>query len=295
MDWGHFIAAISTVPATLWGVVIGSLLTSLGVWLTNRGVAKRFTRQLKHDEKQRRDEREFALRRDVYLAASDALSTGLMAITRYANLKIDDGEVTGPYVEKAPAVAKVHVVATIPTIKVVNRLTDELGAAYARLLVKRLPVRVQTTELESVRSSMAKYGAEAQRWVEVMQQENLQGRDENRSTWIRRNFDFEHARHLEAIEAEKRLSPATARSQLDLLEECAKEHLALLEFVTPVLVAIRTELGFGTDEAELQRVLGASVTRQEAIIATLSAELRAFADSLNNPAPAAALPDAAHD
>jgi hypothetical protein len=280
MDWDYITAALSKIPATFWGVVIGSFFTSLGVWLTNRGVAKRFDRQLKHDRELRRDGREFALRREIYLAASDALAAGMIAISRFADMEIADGKVTSDYLEKAPAVARVHAVARVATIEAVENLNLELSAVYARLLVKRLPVRVLKTQLTALESSIATCGAEVARWVEMMKQENLQGRDDNRWTWIKRNFEFEQKRHQEAIDAQKALLPDVLKKQMDLLEECAKEHLAALSVVIPVLIAIRTELGLEADEMGLRTVLEASIRRQADLIAWLGAALREFNDTL---------------
>jgi len=47
--------AIQNAPAEAWvgllGVLFGSLLTTFGVWLTNRANAKQIKAQLEHDER----------------------------------------------------------------------------------------------------------------------------------------------------------------------------------------------------------------------------------------------------
>ena len=52
---GIVMQTVATVPAEAWvgllGVIFGSLLTTFGVWLTNKSNARNIRAQLEHDEK----------------------------------------------------------------------------------------------------------------------------------------------------------------------------------------------------------------------------------------------------
>ena len=102
---------IESIPATFWGVIIGAFFSLSGVALTNRANDRRLHAQLAHDRQIKDRERELTLRKDVYLAAAEAISAGLMTVGRFADLEIPHDKLTEIYLEKSPAIAKVHVIA----------------------------------------------------------------------------------------------------------------------------------------------------------------------------------------
>jgi hypothetical protein len=85
---------IALIPGTFWGVVIGSLFSISGVMLTNSATNKRLRQQFSHDLQLRIGEREHALRRDVYLAATEAIATSLASLGRFTDLNIPNDELT---------------------------------------------------------------------------------------------------------------------------------------------------------------------------------------------------------
>lgn len=263
------------LPAPVW-VLAGAALTLLGVWQTNRGNTRRLREQLQHDADQRRIDREQGIRKEIYLDAAEAISTGLTSIPAFANLDISDPEIMARYIDRAPAVAKVHVIANVRTAAAVERLTREIAAAAARLLIKRLPVKFAKSALTSVENALATFEKERGRWVEMMRQENLAGRDENRWKWITHNFEFEQGRVKQATSERDKLRPELIRKHLDLLEECVRESVALQEFLVPALLAIRDELGFAADEPEMRRVFAEGAAGNAATLKKLAEELRAL-------------------
>lgn len=281
MDWDSALAAISKIPATFWGVVAGSFFTSLGVWLTNRSAIRRHREQLKHDTKQRRVDREQALRKEIYLAATEATSAGMISVTRFADLDLPNASITTPFTERAPSIAKVHVIATVPTAQAVERLTRELGAAYSRLIVQRVPLVFAKSQLTAIEHTVEEINKESARWVEMMKQENLAGRDEHRWAWIQRNYEFEQKRLKETMEERDRLRPELTQTHLNFLEICTRESFNLQEFTLPALIAIRQELGFAADESEIRRIFEQGRVAQAEILRAMVNEIR----ELTAPAP----------
>lgn len=90
---------------------IGALFALSGVILTNRAHDRRLRVQLDHDKAMKNRDREMGLRKEVYLAALEALSAGLTAITRHNDLAIDHDKLLEDYVGKSPVLGKIHVVA----------------------------------------------------------------------------------------------------------------------------------------------------------------------------------------
>ena len=92
------------VPATFWGVIAGSFFTLIGITLTNR-----------HDRVMRDRQRQMDLRKEVYLAAAEAIAARMLALGRMANLG-KQLEASNDFEKVAPAIAKVYVIGRIETI-----------------------------------------------------------------------------------------------------------------------------------------------------------------------------------
>jgi hypothetical protein len=107
------------------------------------GNNKRLEKQLCHERELRKKEREMSLRKDIYLAAAEAISIGITTIGQFANMEIPHEKLTGAYVEKSPSIAKVHIIAGEETVKALAALLSELDGAYLTLLAKRLPLARQ--------------------------------------------------------------------------------------------------------------------------------------------------------
>src|SRR5450631_1615901 len=111
------IELLNRIPSTFWGVLAGSFFSLGGVVLSNRNSARNQQRQLEHDRDTRRLEREMALRKDVYLAATESIFAGLSAVGSLSNLALDPLVILAEYRVKAPAVAKINIIAEAETLK----------------------------------------------------------------------------------------------------------------------------------------------------------------------------------
>ena len=132
------IALIEKIPATFWGVVVGSFFTITGVLLTNRSNTNRLRIQLDHDREIKKEERELTLRKEIYLAAAEAISSGIQMIGSIANLNVSYDKLMESFSEKAPAIAKVNVIANEDTIKALTAFMEELTSGLLRLSHQRI-------------------------------------------------------------------------------------------------------------------------------------------------------------
>ena len=87
-------ALIEKIPASFWGVVVGAFFSLGGVALTNRATDRRQRKQLAHDREVKDRDRELSLRKDVYLAAAEAISAGFMSVSRFPNLDVPHEKIT---------------------------------------------------------------------------------------------------------------------------------------------------------------------------------------------------------
>jgi hypothetical protein len=279
------------IPATFWGVVIGAFFSLGGILLTNRAHDRRQRSQLAFDRELRNRDREFSLRRDVYLEASEAISAGLIAVGRFGNLEIPNDKVTEGYTDKAPSIAKVHVIAREQTARVVMELVGELSATYMRLFAKRAPLIVQKQQLDLLNERVQRYSRERDRTLEQMKQHNLDGaQDQRRWGVLQSNFDFEQHRVTEAAEQSAVLARNLFPKQMTYAEECIAETAKLGRLSVPVLVSIRSELELPINEVEYRTVIEDAMKKQEAALKEFVQAVRAFVDT--QPAAAGDAPQA---
>jgi len=258
-------ALIEKIPATFWGVVVGAFFALGGVALTNRATDRRQRKQLAHDRETKDRDRELSLRKDVYLAAAEAISAGFISVSRFPNLDVPHEKITEAYLEKSPAIAKVHVVAREGTARAVATFTSELAAVYLRLFAKRIPLVVQKQQLASLKEQMANFGKERDRMLDLMKQHNLEGSmDQRRWDVIERNFKFEEKRITETAQQHDQLAAPFYAAQLRYMQDCLAEMTQLTRLLVPTVVAVRRELELPIDEAAYRQVLEDGLRKQEA-------------------------------
>lgn len=268
---------IEKIPATFWGVVIGAFFSLGGVALTNHANDRRLKRQLDHDRDMRSRERELSLRKDIYLAAAEAISAGLIAIGRFANLDIPHEKLTEAYLDKSPSIAKVHVIAKEQTAKAVVNFIGEMSAVYLRLFAKRYPLVVENVELGVLKKQMDSFAKKRDRMVELMTQFNLDGKVDKRQ-WdvINNNFQFESDRVAEAIKQYATHAATLYANQIGYMKECIVESNRLSRLLVPVLIAVRTELELPINETAYMEVIEESIRKQEASLKEFLQDVQRF-------------------
>jgi len=274
----ELIALLERVPGTFWGVVIGSFFSLSGVVLTNRASDRRQRAQLAYDRDLKNRERELSLRKDVYLAAAEAISAGLSAVARFADLSVPHDKLTERYVEKSAAIAKVHVIATEDTAKAVAAFSGELGATYLRLSTKRFPLIAQKQRLALLDDQMNRSGAERDRMVGLMKQYSLDGAADPRQWDVQRSYEAERARVDEVVKEHELLNAEFYAKQLDYMTECASESMRLGKLLVPALLAVRAELELPIDGAAYVQIIEQSVSKQETLLKEFINGMRSLPD-----------------
>jgi len=162
------VATSFSALAAFFGVIVGIILT-------NRGNNTRLEKQLAQERELQKKEREMSLRKDIYLTAAEAISTGINAIGHFDNMEIPYDKLTEAYLEKFPSIAKVHVIAGEETIKALVPLLSELGAVYLQLLAKRIPLAQQKNQITLLERQIETFGKERDRMVDLQKQLTLDG------------------------------------------------------------------------------------------------------------------------
>jgi len=259
---------IEKIPATFWGVIVGSFFSILGVWVGNLSSEKRLKAQFDHEWRLRSNDRSMALRKEVYLHAAEAISAGLFSITRFSNFDLPNEKVIADYSEKAPAIAKVHVVGGAKTIEKLVAVTGELGAVFLRLFARRYEIMRIKSAYDSIQIRINLSVQEQSRIVELMKQYNLEGlNDKQRWSMLEKNMNLENEALDNLFKEQASTSPILQREHLLFMKQCAEANLQVSALVLPLLEAVREELEITTLDSETYgRLLEKVSTRQLAAL-----------------------------
>lgn len=131
------ITMIESIPPAFTGVLIGSLLTIIGVVLTNISNTKRLRIHHEHELKLRNKERDLDMRREIYMDAMEAVTAGITAIRRFAELNQTPEALMQSCTRLSAKVGKVTIVGQNATIEALANFQLELNGAFLRLSAKR--------------------------------------------------------------------------------------------------------------------------------------------------------------
>lgn len=269
--WNDFISLLERIPATFWGVVIGSFFSLGGVILSNKASERRLIKQFDHERAQKNKDREMALRRDIYLAAAEAVSAGMAAIGRFPNLDMPNNEVTDEFQRKSPAISKVHVIATPETAQALSHFMGELNKVLLTLWVKRYELISGKTAISVVGNQIANFERARDGFLEQIRKNNIEGvTDKRMMDVLQQNFDFEQKRIIEAANRNVALAEELYQKQLGFAHECVIETNKLGSLITPILSAVRKELELPFDPVAYNEIIREeAVKQQEAFIKAL--------------------------
>lgn len=266
----HYIGVITqwltALPATLVGVVIGSVFTLGGVVLTNRSNLNNLRIQLQHDREQKTRERSLSLRRDVYLGAAEAISSALNAVVRYPDLSLDHAQLMADYRDKSSLIAKIHVIATESTALQLMAFMRELASVYLKLNIERAELIKVRSQMRSHEDQMHRHSASRDQYLELMKRLNIEGViDKRKMDALDFNFKIEQEQIVKLAEAHDKLLEGLRPKHLKFVELCQTEERRLAAMLLPVIAGIREELEHPINVDEYAKVLGGApvATRQD--------------------------------
>lgn len=280
IDW------LSCIPATFWGVLAGSVFSLSGVVLANRNSAKNLRAQLEHDRATRAKEREMSMRKDIYLAAAEAIAAGMQALGRMANVNTQR-EALDDFNKLAPAIAKVYVIGRIETIDAVVTVQSELTSGFLRMQRYVMPVTILKTQVAALSSRIDSFSAAQKGLLEQIAEERLRGAPDH-PKWeeLQRQFKFETDRLNEVFPEKAALDRKFADAQLSLSLGAINETEKVNRVLPAAVAAIRDELELHLDQDAFRAILQRNFEQQRQIFAQLLSEAQELISKANSPPPA---------
>ncbi|KAA0888061.1 hypothetical protein [Oryzomonas rubra] len=258
-----FINIVNKIPATFWGVVVGSLFTIIGITITNNSNNKRLLTQLKHERDIKKQERELTLKKEIYLAATEAISLGLSLASRLSDLNITYNKVIEPFLDKSSSIAKIYVVAKDDTIKSTTIFMEELSGILLNISRKRIQLNVMSDKMSLIQKQIDQSTIERDYMTSLMKQFNLAGAsDSQRLSVFQHNYDVE-AGKIKTLSAEKlELELKLFAEQMALAQECQSKTSILNKLIIPIITNIRAELELPFDELSYTKIIEESQKKQ---------------------------------
>ena len=265
-----FAQLLDKVPATFWGVVVGSFFTLsgtlTGIFFTNRANDRRLSLQLQNDRELKNREREMTFRKDTYAAAAEAIAVSMGALSKFSELSFSLKEVSETYLEQSPALAKVNLVAGEDTIRALANFGAGFAGAFSRLAQQRM-VLSNLQEQIAVRIALLK-GFEKTRdaMIELMRHHNIEGfHDARRFEAIQKDYEFEAGRIETTNQELQQLNAELSAKFLVFVKQCFVENINVQQLLIPLLLAARKELELSISTEKYAEILHQACSNLEGL------------------------------
>jgi hypothetical protein len=234
---------VDKIPATFWGVVIGSLFTLAGITLTNRASDRRQRMQLENDRDLSNRGREMAFRKETYTAAAEAIALSMSVFSRFSELSYSMKEISAPYLENSHTIAKVNLVAGEETIRALIDFGMEFSGAFLRLSQQRMVLDILQKQIAEKVALVTGFEKTRDAMIELMRHHNIEGiQDDRRFQMLKDNFDFEAGRIATTYQEIQQMTAELVAKHTPFAIECFAETKRVNRPLIPLLVAARAEL-----------------------------------------------------
>jgi hypothetical protein len=264
-DFHHlFSQLLGDIPATFWGVVVGSLFTLTGIYFTNRASDRRLRVQLQNDRELKNREREMTFRKDTYAVAAEAISVSISALAKFSDLSFSLKEISATYLDKSPVLAKVNLVAGEDTIRALASFGTEFAGAVFRLTLQRRVLTDLQEQIAAKAASLRGFEKTRDAMIELMRHHNIDGvQDSRRFEAIQTNYEFEAGRIATTNQELQQMIAELSAKHIPFAKECSVEIARVTRLTIPLLIAARMELDLSISEEQYAEILHQTQPKQE--------------------------------
>lgn len=263
-----FISIIESIPPAFYGVLIGSLLTIIGVVLTNMSNTKRLRLQHEHERQLRNKERDLNMRREIYMDAMEAISVGITAISRFSELNETPEALMHSYTSLSANVSKVSIVGQNDTIEALANFQIELNGAFLRLMSKRDKFDADLQKSESIENAVKSIKEKLNFLSDQITKAQLSSLPQEQIDPIQAEFKKvqEELSHLQS--QEEAIGNKLMQTISNLVRTSMSEVSSLNKLLVPLISLMRTELELPFNQEHFARILEKGNTELENYMAS---------------------------
>lgn len=131
------LALLEGVPATFWGVLAGSFFTLLGVWFTNRATERRMRMQFAHERQLREQDRQLALRKEIFFDLVQALTECSTIVAKTTNIQNSAQDLISEFNAKLVSISRSRLVLPITALPKAEMTFETIQNAVNKALLRR--------------------------------------------------------------------------------------------------------------------------------------------------------------
>ncbi|MBU9573489.1 hypothetical protein KTE35_13560 [Burkholderia multivorans] len=270
-------SSLTAIPDAVWSGIVGSLITVLGVLITNLGLSRRHTQQLDHDTRQKAIEREMELRRDIYIPAIESISLAFTTMGSMSDPAVLPAKVTDSYSEMVAKTSKASAIGNHDTVTALGSLADAMRLMFTQLLVSRQPLLDAHGQMVADNSIVERAIGDHGRWVQMQTELLFQGPlDPQKASFLETqiNFTQQQINHWTARREASALRLSAA--QIEFLKALLQFQPDVARKVIAAITAIRAEFSIvGDNPAAFQHAYARNAANAERFLAEMIAKFEA--------------------
>ena len=238
------ICFLKSIPDVIWSGLIASVLTLSGVLISNWSNTSRLRLQLRHDSDQTATERTAALRRDVYLLATEELTKANSYLGSLPQIDLAKTNAAEGMQGFFAAAAKLQLVAEPKTALLMNQLVADYAELLLKILASLLPLQGLRADIAICNDLYEQAQVEVKRILAEMTKFNESAQTDGAIfKALQRAFDFQQSQsQLYASERSEHWDNFN-KLNVKFCRSLIPEMQRLGEIQIPVLVEIRRDLG----------------------------------------------------
>lgn len=276
--FSHWDELLRRVPDVVWAALIAAGVAFLTTTLSNRNSRRQLKMQLDSNALRQKEEREMALRRDVYLPAAEAITRANSLLGLLSNVDSDHLSIGRQLTANLATLSKVQLVASDATVRALMTFTKTFMPAFLEMMTLRVPLLIRKNGISLQQTFMDAALAEHRRLVLLMKEHNISG-GTDRALLDRLNGQC--AKEMDVFRKHAAEQAELFRLQNEGIIAIAQRLGELLgpvaATVPDAILSARRELDLPIDEAEYRRLFG---EQQQAAQAALRDIKEKFGPSL---------------
>src|SRR5579885_126801 len=264
------------VFSAIAGAAVGSVITLVGVLVQNLFENARTKQRLKHEAKEREIERLQNTKRQIYLEAAVEFSKATKYLHRAFDFSFPPNEHEALLAGYDSAIAKVHLIANLETIKALQLANETFQAHVVQIYRTRRPYLQKIEQLKALQVRMNEDLQTRQNLISRFEQAQRANPNDPELALLSQKFSAVQAQ-IEQMQMVRENLDKEIHEGTHVVHEATQ--IAVQEYsqkLRLVNVAARKELAlsFSDDGTEYLSLLQASADRQTALVNEFMSELR---------------------
>ncbi|MGS1072334.1 hypothetical protein [Burkholderia glumae] len=242
-------AGFLNIPNVVWSGIVASLITVLGVLVTNRGLSKRHREQLEFTAKENAKAREMSLRKEVYIPAIESAIIACNAVGTLIDPASDVSKIAEKFNNAISNLGKVSAIAMPETVAKIGEFEISLRELHHFLLFARMPMMDAYNRWQAAENVRSQVTDDHRRWIDAHLQSLLNpATSKEQMALFRQQIDFlsaSMARWESEGESAKR---EMQKHQIGLIQEIIPRSWPSIQATNDAAISIRAEFSLAGDD-----------------------------------------------